>query len=257
MSELPEPLTPPDCDLTSFEFMPLDVARLRDAGIVDAITGEEFRAAVLLWCASWHQVPAGSLPDDDAQLARLAGYGRVVKEWLKVKSGALYGFIKCADGRLYHPTVCEKALEAHASRKKASKRGHAGASKRWGIKDAQSTKDDRASINPATENHSKGQDRTGQDNSAPNGAGETPPPQMPKHDPWKAVYDRGKQVLGRESGGQITKLRKLYDDKLSKVSAKIEDAAEHREPAKWLAAFLWKVDDGGKLSGEYIGGVPP
>ena len=26
-----------------------------------------FRAGVLLWCAAWHQVPAGSLPDDDVE----------------------------------------------------------------------------------------------------------------------------------------------------------------------------------------------
>ena len=26
---------------------------------------------MLLWCASWHQVPAASLPDDDIVLARL------------------------------------------------------------------------------------------------------------------------------------------------------------------------------------------
>lgn len=66
--------------------------RLRDSKIVDEVSGDEFRAAVLLWCAAWHQVPAASLPDDDAQLAKFAGYGRVVKEWLKHKAGALHGF---------------------------------------------------------------------------------------------------------------------------------------------------------------------
>lgn len=74
--QLPEPLTPPDCDLRDFAFMPLDVARLRDSDLAIQIEAEEFRAAVLLWCASWHQVPAASLPDDDKALAALAGYGR-------------------------------------------------------------------------------------------------------------------------------------------------------------------------------------
>lgn len=76
-------------------------------------------------------------------------------------------------------------------------------------------------------------------------------------DPWKAVYDRGREVLGRDAGGVITNLKKLYDNKPHKVLAKIEDAAQVREPLKWIMAFLWKVDDQGKLSGEYIGGVPP
>lgn len=106
------PLTPKDCDLRDFAFMPLDVVRLRDSDLAIHVTGEEFRAAVLLWCAAWHQVPAASLPDDDKTLASLAGYGRVVAEWKKVRDGALRGWIGCGDGRLYHPVVAEKAREA-------------------------------------------------------------------------------------------------------------------------------------------------
>lgn len=108
----PDPLTPPDCDLRDFAFMPLDVVRLRDSDLAVTADADEFRCAVLLWCASWHQVPAASLPDDDKALAQYAGYGRVVKEWLKVRTGALRGWVKCTDGRLYHPVVAEKAAEA-------------------------------------------------------------------------------------------------------------------------------------------------
>ena len=61
--------------------MPLDVVRLRDSGLTAKASGDEFRAAVLLWCASWHQVPAASLPDDNRQLAKFAGYGKVVREF--------------------------------------------------------------------------------------------------------------------------------------------------------------------------------
>lgn len=107
-----EPLTPQDCDLRDFSFMPLDVVRLRDSTLAIKATGEEFRAAVLLWCASWHQTPAGSLPDDDAELATFAGFGRVVKEFKKIKVGAMRGWIKCSDGRLYHPVIAEKVIEA-------------------------------------------------------------------------------------------------------------------------------------------------
>jgi len=109
---LPEPLTPTDCDLRDFAFMPLDVVRLRDSNLAIQATGDEFRAAVLLWCASWHQIPAASLPDDDATLSSLAGYGRVQKEWIKVRAGALRGWVKCSNGRLYHPVVAEKARDA-------------------------------------------------------------------------------------------------------------------------------------------------
>lgn len=112
MTELPDPLTPHDCDLRDFPFMPLDVVRLRDSDLTSLETAEAFRAAVMLWCASWHQLPAASLPDDNRVLANLAGYGRVVKEFEKERAGALRGWVRCSDGRLYHPVVAEKAVEA-------------------------------------------------------------------------------------------------------------------------------------------------
>lgn len=116
MTEVSQPLTPADCDLRDFQFMPLDVVRLRDSDIAVMVSGEEFRSAVMLWCAAWHQVPAGSLPNDDRSLASLAGYGRAVGEWQKVKTGALRGWLECSDGRLYHPVVCEKARESWESK---------------------------------------------------------------------------------------------------------------------------------------------
>lgn len=112
MTSLPAPLTPADCNLQDFAFMPLDVARLRDSDMAAYQSPESCWAAVLLWSAAWHQVPAASLPDDDRFLAKAAGYGRVVSEWAKVREGALHGWVRCADGRLYHPVVAEKALES-------------------------------------------------------------------------------------------------------------------------------------------------
>lgn len=114
----PEPLTPPDCDLSDFQYMELDVRRLRDSKFAAGPSGEAFRAGVLLWCAAWHQVPAASLPDDDVELSNLAGFGRVVREWKKVRTEALAGFVKCSDGRLYHSVIAEKALAAYASKER-------------------------------------------------------------------------------------------------------------------------------------------
>ncbi|UPG89296.1 YdaU family protein [Luteibacter aegosomaticola] len=96
--------------------MPLDVNRLRDSQLSISASGDEFRAAVLLWCASWNQVPAASLPDDEKSLAAYAGYARDVKGWRKVRDGAMRGFVMCADGRWYHPVVAEKAIEAWSER---------------------------------------------------------------------------------------------------------------------------------------------
>lgn len=92
--------------------MPLDVVRLRDSDLAALESAEACWCAVLLWCASWHQLPAASLPNDDRVLAQLAGFGKVVKEWLRVREGALRGWIECTDGRLYHRVIAEKACEA-------------------------------------------------------------------------------------------------------------------------------------------------
>ena len=116
--DLPPPLVPAGVVLRDFAYMPLDVVRLRDSGLVAAVSAEAFRCAVLLWCASWHQVPAGSLPDDEVLLSGYAGFGRAVREWKKHREGALHGWVKCSDGRLYHPVIAEKAIEAQQERHK-------------------------------------------------------------------------------------------------------------------------------------------
>lgn len=105
-----EPLTPPDCDLQDFTFMPLHVARLRDSDLASEEHPEACWYAVLLWAASWHQIPAASLPDNDTVLTKLIGLGRDVRTFKKHRDGALRGFVQCSDGRLYHPVVAEQAV---------------------------------------------------------------------------------------------------------------------------------------------------
>ncbi|PWC26391.1 hypothetical protein [Teichococcus aestuarii] len=132
-ADLPEPLTPGECDLRDFPFIPLDVARLRDSDLASLPDAEARWANVLSWAVSWHQVPAGSLPDDDAALCRLLGYGRDLKGWAKVRqAGGLRGWVRCADGRLHHPVVAEKALQAWARKRAQQRRSRAGNLARWG-----------------------------------------------------------------------------------------------------------------------------
>lgn len=106
------PLTPSDSDLQDFPFMPLHVARLRDSDLAAEATPDACWYAVLLWAVAWHQLPAGSLPDNDPILTKLIGLGRDVKTFRKHRDGALRGFVKCSDGRLYHPVVAEQVIIA-------------------------------------------------------------------------------------------------------------------------------------------------
>jgi hypothetical protein len=111
------PLVQAGLDLRSFPDMPLGVARLRDSDLVSFASDKAFRSAVLLWCVAWHQVPASSLPADDRQLARYAGFGQDVKGWAKIKADAMRGFVLCSDGRFYHNVIAEKAVEADNRRR--------------------------------------------------------------------------------------------------------------------------------------------
>jgi Protein of unknown function (DUF1376) len=129
----PAPLTGPETDLRLFPFMKLDVRRLltSDTWQEAADDPKLGHALICLWCESWHQVPAGSLPDKDRVLARLAMCSP--DEWERIRDRAMEDWVPCSDGRLYHPVVAEKALEAMLEKLSHRRLSEAGNAKRWGI----------------------------------------------------------------------------------------------------------------------------
>lgn len=106
--DLPQPMTPPDCNLRGLPWMPLETGRLLDSDLFLLSTGDEFKAAVALWCKSWNQIPGGSLPSDERLLEALSGS----RSWKKVRDMAMRGWVKCSDGRLYHPVIADLAVQA-------------------------------------------------------------------------------------------------------------------------------------------------
>lgn len=116
------PLTPADCDLRDYPWMPLDCTRLLTSETWMLGTAEEKVAALTLWCKSWHQVPAGSLPNNDKMLASLSESG---PRWSRVRDHAMRGWILCDDGRLYHPVVSEKANHSWGLKQKQKARTQA------------------------------------------------------------------------------------------------------------------------------------
>lgn len=111
MTDAPPPLVPSDIDLAGLDGFILHVNRLLSSDLVAMATPEALGVAVTLWCRAWQQ--RCSLPDDEAQLARISGAGR---RWKVVREMALRGFIRCSDGRLYHPVLAEEALRAWKKR---------------------------------------------------------------------------------------------------------------------------------------------
>lgn len=107
-----QPPVRPDGDLRDFPKMLIDRRRLFASEFHAKAGDSEWRAGVTLWLKSWDQVPAGSLPNDDVELCRLAELGRDFKTWRKLKPMALHNWELADDGRLYHNTVTEVTNEA-------------------------------------------------------------------------------------------------------------------------------------------------
>jgi Protein of unknown function (DUF1376) len=111
------PLVPADCSMRGLEYMPLMTERLRRSRTwLRAKRRPELGFYLMnLWSASWAQVPAGSLEDDDDVLAEAAMCDPDV--WLEVRAEVLRGWLSCsADGRLYHPVVCQIATGVWTAR---------------------------------------------------------------------------------------------------------------------------------------------
>lgn len=116
MGEAPAPPIAADADLSDFKFIPLHIDRLKrsKAWLLAKRRPELGFYLVNLWTAAWQQVPAGSLEDDDDELCDKAMCDP--KNWPKVREAVLRGWVKCSDGRLYHPVVAEIASESWESR---------------------------------------------------------------------------------------------------------------------------------------------
>ena len=123
MSDLPVPLTPPECDLRGFEWMALHGHRLFTSGWYLAAMKDPRGgiAALKLWWTAMLQCPAGSLPNAEDELCLLADFGQDMKTWRKHRAVAMRGFVLCSDNRWYHPVVAEQALNAYDRRLKADR----------------------------------------------------------------------------------------------------------------------------------------
>lgn len=132
VAQLPEPLVLPGTDLTDYPYMPLYLERLRRSKAwLRAKRRPELGFYMLnLWAWSWHEIPASSVEDDDDVLADAAMCDPAL--WDEVRDEVMRGWVKCSDGRLYHPIVAELVHDVIAGKQKASGKGREMAEKRWG-----------------------------------------------------------------------------------------------------------------------------
>lgn len=249
MSEPPDPLTAADCDLRDFPTMPLDGARLFGSEFHATSSDAAWRAGVTLWLKSWHQVPAASLPDDDVQLARLAEFARDVKSWKKVREEALRGWIKCSDGRLYHPVVAEKANAAWTRKQSYRSRSKKGNDARWNSqKDDQEPSNSDPSGTPSeipASSQVKGEGEGEGEYTVPNGTGAGAPP----GDADKLFWANAKAYLKPHCKGDPGALiGKWARDHGKAATAQVITAAQLEraiEPVPFIEAGFRKRTNGG------------
>jgi hypothetical protein len=233
------PLPPPDCDLRGLPFMPLDVVRLTDSDLVALATGDEFKAAVLLWCKAWLQVPAASLPDDDRILAHLSGAG---SRWTKLKAVALRGWVKCSDGRLYHPVIAEKAREAWSFRVRQREKSARANAARWASPRQSPDVSPRGSPQPP-----KGQGQGHSTEAPPLPVAVPSPAVQPPPDARAVLWTEGlarlRRITGKPDGaarGLLGKLCREARDDCALVGSLLHEAEAQRvgDPIPWLTAAL-------------------
>lgn len=73
-----------------------------------------------MWYAAWKQVPCGSLPTDDRELAGAIGIPSAV--FAEYREVLLRGWWLADDGRLYHDTIAKRVLEMMGKRRSDSDR---------------------------------------------------------------------------------------------------------------------------------------
>lgn len=126
---------PPEADLRRYPHLPLYVQRLRDSRLVALASPEEFRAWMLLLCAAWHQVPAGSLPADERELAYLIHCSAA--DWQAIGPMKLHGWVEHRDGRLYNSVLTAEVERVVADQRRNRNRTQnardAKASKNQGV----------------------------------------------------------------------------------------------------------------------------
>jgi uncharacterized protein YdaU (DUF1376 family) len=125
-------------DLRDFPFMPLYTDRLQRSKAWLLCKRDPSLAFYMmnLWMRSWHELPCGSVEDDDDVLADAAMCD--LKTWLKVKDRVLRGWER-RDGRIYHSVVTEIAQASWDKKQAQRQRTEAARQVRAQLRDSDVT----------------------------------------------------------------------------------------------------------------------
>lgn len=199
----------------------------RDTGHLRAL---EHGAYLMLLFHHWS---TGALPDEDRQLATIACM--TPAEWRRAKP-MLQKFFKQG---WKHGRVEEDLALANANYEKRAKAGAEGGK-------AKATAKQRSSKNVAMLEPESG-NALATDNRLPK---KDAPPGAP--DPEVELFRRGREVLGKQSGGLISKLLAAKQKNIALARAAIEQASTKSDPREYVGRII-----NGQKHGEtaWLGGV--
>lgn len=197
----------------------------RDTGHLRAT---EHGAYLLLMFHYWS---TGGLPDNDDHLATIARLSR--GEWKKIKP-TLQAFFKDGwkHGRIDYDL--EKARNISDAAREAGKASGRSRSVKPPLNERSST------VQPTLlpSNHSK---KDAADAASPKLSLVPEPPPMTRAELEKSYFDRGKQILGRNAGGMLTKLIAARGS-LELARATIEISSDKQDPREYIGAVIRSRD---------------
>jgi uncharacterized protein YdaU (DUF1376 family) len=167
----------------------------------------------------FHHWSTGSLPDDDRQLSAIACMTSA--EWRKAKP-ILARFFK--DG-WRHGRVEEDLALANANYEKRAKAGAEGGKAKANVK--QSPSKNLAMLEPECSNALATDNRLPKKDAAP-----------AARDPERELFERGREVLGRQAGGLISKLLAAKNKNIALARAAIEQASTKSDPREYIGAVI-------------------
>lgn len=132
--EAPDPPVQKNLSTDGFARMMVDVDALFRSSLWVSGDLEALGLHCRLLALAWGQVPAGSIPGDLKELARLAGDPLRTLKRLQRDGKAFSQFVRCADGRLYHAAVCADAACTAMTRAAREEAGEVGAAARWKLR---------------------------------------------------------------------------------------------------------------------------
>lgn len=216
-----------------FDFYPADFMNG-----VRGLTPQEVGVYTMILCRIYEECGPVEFHRD-----RLATYcGMRVKTFTKVIDRLVdLGKFQLADGSLRNARAMAEISNRADKLKNNSKAGRASAKKRKEKQGVEPTDVQQPLNHTDTDENITPTDNPPSENYLP--GARSPVPFVDFSNPTeKQIYDFGKRVLGKSAGGQITRLRKMWNFDDRAVADILRQASEKSSPPEWIAAVLMHTE---------------